>query len=497
MTGAVHTAPPAIRGVGAILGALCALLAGAALAQTPPPASAPAAPAPAVAAPAATTCPETESPAAVAAYAGRHPQSEAAPVTGILPSGDHDSARFLFHQAQTQGAAGRRFVLFEATVSALDAISPIRSFIDPKSPAKALPILAVRPAQDNPPADLKGFTAADSVELKTEIQGDANAFWPTRYFLIASCSAGDLDGWGLAAARVSDPTTTLLICLGVALVTYGLGILAIMALRGEQHVLNAKYPAIFGDHQMTLGSLFNPIYLAVNAFNQASVQKLQVLVFSFLVGSLLLLHVLRTGALVGLSATVVGLLGISGVGAAAAQITYREKTRLSFENWAWLQHKGVLKVPDPASSPGPRWRDLVMTSREFDVYKLQTIIFSIGVAVEILVAGSSQLQTFSVPPEVLGVLGLSQVVYVGGVLVKPPAESDLDDALTKLRLAGETVAAAKTQKTDTDKDGKLLSGTVADDKVALNAQRQYDDQADLIIPMIETTLEVHADRTKL
>jgi hypothetical protein len=484
MTGVVRTAERSARRRGAVLGALLAVWAGDALAQTPA-ATPAAAPSPVTAAP--PTCPETATLATVAAFAARHPQIDAAPVTGILPSGDHDSARFMFHQAQMSGPAGRRFLLFEADRATLDA----------KTTGKPLPVLAAKPAQDNPPAELKSFTATDSVELKTEIPDDANPLWPSRAFVIASCSAGDLDGWGLAVARISDPTTTVLICLAVALLTYGLGIVAIMALRGEQHVLNAKYPAIFGDREMTFTSLFNPIYLAVNAFNQASVQKLQVLVFSFLVGSLLLLHVLRTGALVGLSMTVVGLLGISGVGAAAAQITYREKTRLSFENWAWLQHKGVLKIPDAATSPGPRWRDLVMTSREFDVYKLQTIIFSIGVAVEIIVAGSSQLQTFSVPPEVLGILGLSQVVYVGGVLVKPPAESDLDAALTKLRLAGETVAAAKTQKTDTDRDGKLMSGQLADSLIAQNAQRQYDDQADLIIPMIETTLEVQADRTKL
>jgi hypothetical protein len=458
---------------------------------TPAPAPAPApavpVPAPTAAPSSAPACPATVTLSTVAAFAARHAQSDAAPVTAILPSGDDHSARFLVHLPQAAGAAARRFFLFETDRPTLGA----------KTKGSALTILSVKPAPETSRTELQSFTAADSVELKTEIPGETDGVWPKRFFVIASCSAGALDGWAMAAASVSDPTVTIILCLGVALLTYGLGILAIMALRGDRHVLNAKYPAIFGDRQMTYVSLINPIHMAVNAFNQASVQKLQVVVFSFLVGSLLLLHVLRTGALVGLSPTVVGLLGISGVGAAAAQITYREKTRLSFENWAWLQQRGILKVPDAASSPGPRWRDLVMTNREFDVYKLQTIIFSIGVACEILVDGASQLETFSVPPAVLGVLGLSQVVYVGGVLVKPPSESDLDDALTKLRGFGETVAAAKTQKTDTDKDGKLLGVQVEDRLVAQNAQRQYDDLAKLIVPMIETTLEVEVDETKL
>jgi hypothetical protein len=41
-----------------------------------------------------------------------------------------------------------------------------------------------------------------------------------------------------------------------------------------------------------------------------------------------------------------------------------------------------------------------------------------------------------VPETLLGILGLSQVVYIGGILVRPPAVNDLDEALTKLRATG-------------------------------------------------------------
>jgi hypothetical protein len=424
---------------------------------------------------------------AVRAYAAGAAQTAAAPVTGILPSSDQQSAAILFHQAPATGPAAPKYYLIEADDATL---RPTRA-------TRPLTVLSVHAAPDDAPPELKGFAPTDSVEILADIPTEPNGLWPARYFVVVSCVAGSINGWGVTTAKVSDPATATGLCLLAAVLIYALGIAAVMRMRGDQHVLNAKYPAIFGDRPMTAISFLNPIHLTTNAFNQASVQKLQVLVFSFLVGSLLLQHVLRTGALVGLSVTVVGLLGVSGVGAAAAQFTYHNKTRLSFDNWAWLQQRGVVKSPDQDGSTGPKWRDLVMTSREFDVYKLQTIIFSIAVACEILVAGSSQLQNFSVPPALLGVLGLSQVVYVGGVLAAPPTESDLDDALTKLRKAGETVAAAKTQGTDTDRDGKLLPGAVAPDQVAANAQRQYDDLADIVIPMIETTLEVEADRSKL
>ena len=224
-------------------------------------------------------------------------------------------------------------------------------------------------------------------------------------------------------------------------------------------------------------------------------QKLQVLLFTFLIGALVVSLVLQTGELISLSPTIVGLLGVSGIGAAAAQIAYQQRTRLSFDNWSWLERKSVLKPP-PAPT-GPRWRDLVLTNREFDVYKLQTIIFSVGVAFGLLSAGARELSTFTVPDTLLGILGLSQIVYVGGVLVRPPAVADLDDAITKLRAAAQTLAIALDQGTDTGPDGRLLPALAPGQAPGVNAKRQYDEQADDIVPMIESALEVQADRSKL
>jgi hypothetical protein len=255
---------------------------------------------------------------------------------------------------------------------------------------------------------------------------------------------------------------------------------AVRVSRESNHALATKYPAIFGTKKIDWGDYLNPIHLTANAFNQASVQKLQVLLFSFLVGWLVLSLVLRTGALADLSLTVVGLLGISGVGAAVAQKTYQQTTRLSFENWAWLSARKVLKAPPGTDvGKGPQWRDLVLTNREFDVYKLQTIIFSVAVALAMVGAGASHLSTFAVPETLLGILGLSQIVYVGGILARPPATADLDVALTKLRGAEEAAVKAVMQGTDVGPDGTLLpGGKPAADlptriEASTNALRQY------------------------
>ena len=43
------------------------------------------------------------------------------------------------------------------------------------------------------------------------------------------------------------------------------------------------------------------------------------------------------------------------------------------------------------------------------------------------------LASFEVPQTLLGILGLSQVVYIGGKLTSPPSCADIDAAITDLR----------------------------------------------------------------
>ncbi len=414
-----------------------------------------------------------------------------APLTMVLPP--DGNARVVFHQALSDGAENNSFRIFETD-------APQGSGIH----VTELSVISVAPVA----ADVvDGFTPADSVQLQFKISSHLLPLWGNRHFVVVACSGGAFKAWGEIVARVSNPNVAYAFCTFVALLMYFLAMTAIWGWREaqikkfgndpDQPGLPGKYPALFGAKELFWYDFFNPIHLTENAFHQASVQKLQVLLFSFLIGWLLLSLVLRTGALVDLSPTVIGLLGISGIGAVTAQIAYQQKTRLSFVNWAWLEKKQVLKIPAQNELTGPQWKDLVLTNREFDVYKLQTIIFSIAVAAAMVVAGASALSSFTVPDTLLGLLGLSQVVYVGGVLVKPAAVGDLDTALTQLRLAGETVAAAKLQKTDTGPDGKLLKDLPDKQPVAANAQRQYDDLADSIIPMLESALEIQADRSKL
>jgi hypothetical protein len=402
----------------------------------------------------------------------------AAPVTRVLPA--EGDARVAYSTPK-QPDTPQRFVAYERYHDDRARVTSVEQTTE-----KVLP---------DYPVD-RSFV----IHLHIDKEGDGFPLWHRRSFVVVECRGDTPVSWAPVDASVSSPLVGLL-WIPAALLIYGLAITAVARSRKKLlegletgKSLAEKYPSVFAMKRFRNYDYFNPIQLAANAFNQGSVQKLQVLMFSFVIGSLVLSLVLRTGTLANMSATVVARLGISGFGATVSQITYTTKTRLSFDNWAWLQTNHVL-AEDKVR--GPEWKDLVMTNREFDVYKLQTIIFSLSVAAALVVDGASNLATFSIPDAMLGVLGLSQVVFVGGILVRPPATEDLDKRLVDLRAAAERVIEARARKTDVDANGKLLDGLPPGGKPAENAERQYRELVFQIMPMLESTLEIEADETAL
>jgi hypothetical protein len=153
---------------------------------------------------------------------------------------------------------------------------------------------------------------------------------------------------------------------------------------------------------------------------------------------------------------------------------------------------------------GPRWGDLVLTNREFDIYKAQTLVFSLVVAVALLINGGERLASFTVPEALLGILGLSQIVYIGGILARPRSIGDLDDALTELRKRESVLQTAVAYGVDSDADGKLPDLKHPDPMPpleerktkAVNAGRRYREQARQVAVMIESALEVPVDPDK-
>ncbi|MFT4510223.1 Ig domain-containing protein [Caballeronia sp. 15711] len=233
-----------------------------------------------------------------------------------------------------------------------------------------------------------------------------------------------------------------------------------------------------GTAYATLRQHFNPVVLTAGSNGRGSPAKLQILFFSLVVLGLVFYLLMLTGHLSGLSNTVLLLMGISGLGSTAAAGAEVTKNRLNYDNWTWLINNQWLPQGGVAEENMAHWQDIVATDGEFDVYRFQMVTFSFLVGMSLLKAGASMtdLSSFDIPEGLLGILGLSQVVYVAGKLVAPPSISDLNDAIKKLRdaeralreklsaagsgLLGETVVLMVDN--DTVKDVKKAFGDYID-----------------------------------
>jgi hypothetical protein len=213
-------------------------------------------------------------------------------------------------------------------------------------------------------------------------------------------------------------------------------------------------------------SSLDPVKVTAGADGKGSLSKFQILFFSLVVFGLILLFSLQTGLLTDLSITIVGLLGIHGLGATAAKGADAQRIVISPENTAWLYHKNWLT---PSRLPVDRskavWSDFFSTDGKFDVYRYQSFIFSLVVVLALIFGGVTQLSTFTVPETILGIVGLSQAVYIGGKLVTPTNISNINDAITDLRNQEKqlfmTAAAAKNGVIASVDEAIQMAGQVA------------------------------------
>lgn len=241
-------------------------------------------------------------------------------------------------------------------------------------------------------------------------------------------SSGNLAFWGSLCA-------SLVLYVAAALGTYA-----------RRQVQNKRRGNVMGEgtHHAGWVAHLNPVVLTAGSDGRGSATKLQVLFFSLIVFAVMAYIWMRTGRLSGLSTNVLLLMGISGVGAAASAGTDVARNRLRFDNWAWLIERGWLPRGGVGEVHRAKWRDIVTTEGEFDVYRFQMVAFTILVGLSLLQAGAklNDLSAFDVPEVFLGILGLSQAVYVVGKLVAPPNITELDAQIAKLQAQEKTLRDA-------------------------------------------------------
>jgi hypothetical protein len=311
-------------------------------------------------------------------------------------------------------------------------------------------------AMESDPLVQKHLLEPDQTIVTLNMGDDLAWYWSRVDLYLYTCN----NPVGQSPWRVSS--------VSVRLSPYWLSIAAVVA---EVLILYLWIAFALRKRDHTLASFLralNPAQVSAGADGKGSLSTFQTLAFSLAVAALITMLLLQTGALVDLSSSILTLLGISSIGATIAKGTDNQRNTLSADNRAWLLRHGWIPMAKTVADPSnATWRDFFTTDGVFDVYRYQSFIFGLVVIGGLIAAGVSQLSTFVVPNTILGIVGLSQVVYIGGKLVTPTNISDLNTAIAGLRADELKLKAAAVAK----KQGQVASLAEA---IPLVGQDVYD-----------------------
>lgn len=301
---------------------------------------------------------------------------------------------------------------------------------------------------DESPLVVKKLAQAGETGLTLRLPEWTFAAWGTAALYIYQCNGSPFAVSQLTSRVSSAPVSGV---AALALIALAL-LIAMFALRGVDRKKGIDRPLL---------AYANPVYLTAGSDGRGSLSKLQIVFFTLIVFGLVAFIMLRTGLLTEISSEILVLLGIAGVGSTASKGADLQKNRLDSDNWGWLVERGWLPKPDVANRNNAQWKDIFTSEGEFDVYRYQSFIFSLTVGGALIVAGINDLSSFSIPVTLLGILGLSQAVYVGGKLVTPTSLSDLNKTVSEIRDLEKKHAVAKADS------ARAADGTVSSLEQAL------------------------------
>jgi hypothetical protein len=300
----------------------------------------------------------------------------------------------------------------------------------------------------------KHLLEADQTIVTLDIDdGDAGLWHKADLYLYTCGTTGSPARVSRASVHLSPYWYSLWLCVATIFVLY---LWIAFALRKQDHTL------------MSFIHSLSPVKVTAGPDGKGSLSKFQILSFTLVVFGLILLFMLQTGVLSDLSGTILTLLGINGIGATVAKGADAQRNTIAPENRAWLLRRNwIPTAKTPVDTSNASWRDFFTTDGEFDVYRYQSFVFALVVIVALVAAGVTQLSTFVIPDTILGIVGLSQAVYIGGKLVTPTNMSDLNTAITDLRDREKKFRDSAT----TAKQGAVAS---LQEAIALAGQPAYD-----------------------
>ena len=166
-------------------------------------------------------------------------------------------------------------------------------------------------------------------------------------------------------------------------------------------------------------------------------------------------------------------------------------------NQAWLLNKGWYTGPSIRAANEPSFFDLISSDGAFDVYRFQSLLFTLAVGAALFLGGVFQLASFTVPQNILGILGLSQVVYIAGKLVSSNGATQLNSVITDLRNAETEFRQTVFSSQTTTASGVPASLQEAIDRAGPSTYARYLDKAKGAAQLFASVTGLAVDRQKL
>ncbi len=133
---------------------------------------------------------------------------------------------------------------------------------------------------------------------------------------------------------------------------------------------------------------------------RASLSQFQIVLWMFVIGAATAYVMVLSGNLIPLTEGTLALLGISGLATLGSQLAPRGAAN---------QAEAVAAREAVAE---PSWRDLIASDGEIDVTRLQMLFFTVLIAVFVSIHVIDSFQIPEIPPSFLGLMGLSNGVYL-------------------------------------------------------------------------------------
>jgi len=133
---------------------------------------------------------------------------------------------------------------------------------------------------------------------------------------------------------------------------------------------------------------------------RASLSQFQIVLWMFVIGAATAYVMVLSGNLIPLTEGTLALLGISGLATLGSQLAPRGAADRAEAEAA------------REGATAPSWRDLIASDGEIDVTRLQMLFFTVLIAVFVSIHVIDSFQIPEIPPSFLGLMGLSNGVYL-------------------------------------------------------------------------------------